>query len=63
MSAIGFYAWDEEAKTHLPFALNILTFRGSEIVDVVAFANRAIDAEKREAYHPVSYTHLRAHET
>jgi RNA polymerase sigma-70 factor (ECF subfamily) len=49
--AIGFYAWDEEAGTHLPFALNVLTFRGDKIVDVVAFANRAIDAEKREAYH------------
>ena len=49
--AIGFYAWDEDTRTHLPFALNVLTFRGDKITDVVAFANRAIDAEQREAYH------------
>ena len=49
--AIGFYAWDDDAGGYLPFALNVLSFRGDKIVDVVAFANRAIDAEKREAYH------------
>jgi RNA polymerase sigma-70 factor (ECF subfamily) len=49
--AIGFYAWEDEHGAYMPFALNVLTFRGDRIVDVVAFANRAIDAEKREAYH------------
>jgi RNA polymerase sigma-70 factor (ECF subfamily) len=49
--AIGFYAWDEEQRTHLPFALNVLTLRGDKVVDVVAFAVRAIEATERERYH------------
>lgn len=49
--AIGYYAWDPEAKTHLPFALNVLTFRGREISDVVAFVVRSIEPTEREAYH------------
>ena len=27
--ALAFYAWDEEAQAHLPFALNVLAFRGT----------------------------------
>jgi RNA polymerase sigma-70 factor (ECF subfamily) len=49
--AIGFYAWDDEQRTHLPFALNVLTLRGDKVVDVVAFAVRAIEATERERYH------------
>lgn len=49
--AIGFYAWDDEAGAYLPFALNVLTFRGTEISDVVAFVARSIEPEEREAYH------------
>jgi RNA polymerase sigma-70 factor, ECF subfamily len=49
--AIGFYAWDEDTQAFLPFALNVLTFRGDKIVDVVAFATRSIAPEEREAYH------------
>jgi RNA polymerase sigma-70 factor (ECF subfamily) len=49
--AIAFYAWDEAAGTHLPFALNVLTFRGDKVADVVAFAVRSIGPEEREAYH------------
>src|SRR5215212_1813274 len=49
--AIGFYAWDDEAGTHLPFALNVLTLRGDKVSDVVAFAVRSIEPEQREAYH------------
>ena len=49
--AIGFYAWDEDERAYLPFALNVLTFRGDKVADVVAFANRAIDADARERYH------------
>jgi RNA polymerase sigma-70 factor (ECF subfamily) len=49
--ALGFYAWDEATGTHLPFALNVLTLRGREITDVVAFSVRAIEAEARERYH------------
>jgi RNA polymerase sigma-70 factor (ECF subfamily) len=48
--AIGFYAWDQDARGHLAFALNVLTLRGSQIVDVVAFVARATEAPERAAY-------------
>jgi len=48
--ALGFYAWDDEAQTHLPFALNVLTFRGEQISDVVAFVARSTEATERDAY-------------
>jgi hypothetical protein len=35
----------------MPFALNVITFRGSQISDVVAFINRVTEATEREAYH------------
>src|SRR5215216_3928021 len=40
-TALAFYAWDSDAHAHLPFALNVLTFRGERISDVVAFVARA----------------------
>lgn len=40
--ALGFYAWDEEAGAYLPFALNVLTFRGREVRDVTAFVARRL---------------------
>jgi RNA polymerase sigma-70 factor (ECF subfamily) len=49
--ALGFYVWDEATDVYLPFALNVLTFRGDKVSDVVAFAVRAIDASERERYH------------
>ena len=49
--AVGFYAWDDEAGAYLPFALNVLTFRGDRVADVVAFVARSIEPEEREAYH------------
>jgi RNA polymerase sigma-70 factor, ECF subfamily len=49
--ALAFYTWDEDEQAYMPFALNVLTFRGHEISDVVAFINRATDATEREAYH------------
>jgi RNA polymerase sigma-70 factor (ECF subfamily) len=48
--AIGFYSWDEEQQTHLPFALNVLTLRGSQISDVTAFVARSIEAPDDGAY-------------
>ena len=48
--ALGFYALDRESGSYLPFALNLLTFRGREIADVTAFINRSIEAEDQEAY-------------
>jgi RNA polymerase sigma-70 factor (ECF subfamily) len=49
--ALAFYVWDEQAGAYLPFALNVLTFRGDRISDVVAFAVRTIEPTEREAYH------------
>jgi RNA polymerase sigma-70 factor (ECF subfamily) len=49
--AIGFYARDDDAGAYLPFALNVLTFRDREIVDVTAFINRTTDAPDPESYH------------
>jgi RNA polymerase sigma-70 factor (ECF subfamily) len=48
--ALGFYAWDEEAKAYLPFALNVLTLRGEEISDVTAFVARSIEPPDSEVY-------------
>jgi RNA polymerase sigma-70 factor (ECF subfamily) len=49
--AFGAYAWDEEQQAYMAFALNVLTFRGDRICDVVAFAIKEIDAEAQERYH------------
>jgi RNA polymerase sigma-70 factor (ECF subfamily) len=48
--ALGFYAWDEEAQTHLPFALNVLTLRGDKFSDVTAFVARSTESTDPEAY-------------
>lgn len=48
--ALAFYVWDEAAGASLPFALNVLTFRGQEIADVTAFVARSIEATDPEAY-------------
>ena len=49
--ALAFYTWDDDEQAYLPFALNVLTFRGNQISDVVAFVNRSTEATEREAYH------------
>jgi RNA polymerase sigma-70 factor (ECF subfamily) len=38
--ALAFYSWDDGEQAYLPFALNVLTFRGEEISDVTAFICR-----------------------
>jgi RNA polymerase sigma-70 factor (ECF subfamily) len=48
--ALAFYSWDAEEKSHLPFALNVLTLRGARISDVTAFVTRSIECPEREAY-------------
>jgi RNA polymerase sigma-70 factor (ECF subfamily) len=48
--ALAFYSWDENEKAYMPFALNVLTFRGDRISDVTAFVARTIEPEEREAY-------------
>ena len=48
--ALGFYAWDEEAGAYLPFALNVITFRGREISQVTAFVARSIEETENAVY-------------
>jgi RNA polymerase sigma-70 factor (ECF subfamily) len=48
--ALGFYAWDPDEEAYLPFALNVLTFRGSQISDVTAFVARSTERTERETY-------------
>jgi RNA polymerase sigma-70 factor (ECF subfamily) len=48
--ALAFYAWDEDAQAYLPFALNVLSFRGTEVSDVTAFIVRSTEATDAEAY-------------
>jgi RNA polymerase sigma-70 factor (ECF subfamily) len=48
--ALAFYSWDEEAGAHLPFALNVLSFRGSLVSDVTAFIVRSTEATDPAAY-------------
>ena len=48
--ALAFYAWDDDEGAYLPFALNVLTFRGDKISDVVAFVARATEIPAGESY-------------
>ena len=48
--ALGFYAWDENEAAYMPFALNVLSFRGREIVDVTAFIARTTEETRNEMY-------------
>ena len=48
--ALAFYIWDEGEQAYLPFALNVLTFRGEKISDVTAFVTRATDIPDGESY-------------
>ncbi|MGZ4196074.1 MAG: sigma-70 family RNA polymerase sigma factor [Solirubrobacteraceae bacterium] len=51
---LAFYAWDQASRAYLPFALNILSFRGREISNVTAFIIRSTESTDPEAYerHP-----------
>jgi len=48
--ALGFYAWDEDEQAYTPFALNVISLRGSEIVDVTAFIARSSEPRDPEAF-------------
>jgi len=48
--ALGFYNWDEDEQAWMPFALNVLTFRGREITNVTAFIARSIESPDPESY-------------
>jgi RNA polymerase sigma-70 factor (ECF subfamily) len=48
--ALAFYAWEEAEEAYLPFALNVLTFRGREIADITAFIVRSTESSEQEFY-------------
>jgi RNA polymerase sigma-70 factor (ECF subfamily) len=48
--ALAFYAWDEPARAYLPFALNVMTLRGSQVSNVTAFIVRSTEPGAPEAY-------------
>jgi RNA polymerase sigma-70 factor, ECF subfamily len=48
--ALAFYAWDEDEQAYLPFAMNVLTFRGDQISAVDAFVARATDIPAGDSY-------------
>jgi RNA polymerase sigma-70 factor (ECF subfamily) len=48
--ALAFYAWDEGEQAYLPFALNVLSFRGDKISDVTAFIARSAEPREPETF-------------
>jgi RNA polymerase sigma-70 factor (ECF subfamily) len=46
--ALAFYSWDDEQSCYLPFALNVLSFRGEQISSVDCFITRSIEDPARE---------------
>jgi RNA polymerase sigma-70 factor (ECF subfamily) len=48
--ALGFYTWDEDEQKYLPFALNVLTLRGTKVKDIVAFAVRTTDIPEEKGF-------------
>jgi RNA polymerase sigma-70 factor (ECF subfamily) len=48
--ALAFYIWDDGESAYMPFALNVLTFRGDRITAVDAFVSRATDIPDGESY-------------
>jgi len=48
--ALAFYIWDDGEEAYMPFALNVLTFRGDRISAVDAFVTRATDIPDGESY-------------
>jgi RNA polymerase sigma-70 factor, ECF subfamily len=46
--ALAFYSWDPDEGAYMPFALNVLTLRGSKISDVTAFIIRNPESADRE---------------
>ncbi len=49
-TALAFYVWDDDEACYLPFALNLLSFRGEQIKDVTAFIVRSTESSDPEAY-------------
>jgi RNA polymerase sigma-70 factor (ECF subfamily) len=49
-AAIGAYTWDAETGGYLPFALDVLTLRGTQIGEVTSFITRALGGSDRDYY-------------
>ena len=48
--ALAFYAWDDGEQAYMPFALNVLTLRGSSFFHVTAFVARSTEETRNEVY-------------
>ena len=48
--ALGYYAWLESENAYLPFALNILSFRGDKISDVTCYICRSTASTDPNSY-------------
>jgi hypothetical protein len=48
--ALAFYSWDEAEQAYVPFALNVITLRGTEISNVTAFVARSTEETANEVY-------------
>ena len=48
--ALGFYAWSAEDGGFRPFALNVLSFAGTEVRDVTAFIARSAEPRDPQAF-------------
>jgi RNA polymerase sigma-70 factor (ECF subfamily) len=48
--ALGFYAWNAGEDGYRPFALNVLSLRGSQVSDVTAFIARSAEPQEREVF-------------
>jgi RNA polymerase sigma-70 factor (ECF subfamily) len=46
--ALAYYSWDDDARTYIPFALNVLTLRGDKIAEIDAFITRSTEDPDRE---------------
>jgi RNA polymerase sigma-70 factor, ECF subfamily len=48
--ALGFYAWNAQEDSYRPFALNVLTLRGTRVSNVTAFIARSAEPRDREVF-------------
>ncbi len=49
-AAVGCYTWRAEEESYRPFALDVLTLRGSQIQEVTAFITRSIHVRDRHVF-------------
>jgi len=49
-AAIGSYSWDADTGAYLPFALDVLTLRGTQIQEVTSFITRALRGTDPDYY-------------